>query len=91
MSRHFYRPYRNISSSSSNWSQWSIPILVSYCYMILILGMQEWFQRICHNKTIAQAKSLCNIYIYNSFWMEIYCFFFIIYATISVVISQKAV
>ena len=23
--------------------------------------MQEWFQRICHNKTIAQAKSLCNI------------------------------
>ena len=41
-----------------------MPILVSYCYLILILGMQEWFQRICHNKTIAQAKSLCNIYIY---------------------------
>ena len=39
-----------------------MPILVSYCFSILILGMQECFQRICHNKTIAQAKSLCNIY-----------------------------
>ena len=65
MSRHFYRPYRNISSSSSNWSQWSMPILVSYCFSILILGMQECFQRICHNKTIAQAKLLCNICIYG--------------------------
>ena len=39
-----------------------MPILVSYCVSILILGMQDCFQRICHNKTIAQAQLLCNIY-----------------------------
>ena len=44
-----------------------MPILVSYCFSILVLGMQECFQRICHNKTIAQAKLLCNIYIYQPF------------------------
>ena len=75
-----------------------MPILVSYCFSILILGMQECFQRICHNNTIAQAKLLCNIYMYvgrimymDYIWREIYSFYFIIYATISVVISPKAV
>ena len=62
--------------------------------------MQECFQRICHNNTIAQAKLLCNIYTYmyvgrimymDYIWREIYSFYFIIYATMPVVISQKAV
>ena len=73
-----------------------MPILVSYCFSILILGMQECFQRICHNNTIALAKLLCNIYIgrimyMDYIWREIYSFYFITYATMPVVISQKAV
>ena len=41
--------------------------------------MQDCFQRICHNKTIAQAQLLCNIYMDNGLSLlnlNVYGFYF---------------